>query len=562
MPIFQVPPNPILDHLHQLHSKLENSGLKDEALADCKTEIEALAAFFNCKTEEAVVFSLLLQMKYNQNTVSVGELLEYLEMKPSAAVCINDLLQVFVSRDWIQPARNVKLHPQTEYEFSARLVSCVTMNDWSLMEKKFTPAKTAFQLLDQFSQEFKMKKRKKLPTESITPVCNSLIKASPNNSLSKYIRKEKIKGNTLPMFLKLCLDFYNGKSGVNIKGLADDFFARQEDRYCFMREFEEATHVFLTKGLLSKSEEDFFSSDDYYEFTDKLIQVIDPKLTKKTKLSKCKLLDQKDPATIEKVDLVFQPEQQEAVEKLNHLLMPGAFQKMMDRFRQKNMKPGISILLYGNPGTGKTETVYQLARSTGRLMLMADASKIRDKWVGETEKNIRELFVEYRKMKTECAEVPILLFNEADAVLGKRRAVNDRGDQMENSLQNILLEELENFEGIFVATTNMETNFDKAFDRRFLYKIQFENPGLESVRSIWKSKFPEMDDSFIKVLAENFSLTGAQIENIRKKSLVDFLLETDFVPDLDYYKKLAREETNLRNPSGGNRGKIGFNRVE
>ena len=151
MPTFQVPPNPILDHLYELHLKLENSALSDEALAECRPEIEALSAFFTCKEEEAVVFSLLLQMKYNQSPTSIGELLEYLGMKPSAAVCINDLLQVFVSRDWIHPGRNVKLYPQTEYDFSARLVSCVTMNDWSMMEKKFTPAKTAFQLLDQFA---------------------------------------------------------------------------------------------------------------------------------------------------------------------------------------------------------------------------------------------------------------------------------------------------------------------------------------------------------------------------------------------------------------------------
>lgn len=561
MPIFQVPTNPILDHLDELYSKLEDSGLSDEILADCKTEIDALSAFFNCKPEEVVVFSLLLQMKYNQTTTSVGELLDYLGMKPSAAVCINDLLQVFVTRDWIQPSRNVKLYPKTEYEFSARLVSCVTNNDWSLMQKKFTPAKTAFQLLDQFHQEYRVWKRKKLPAESLVPVVTELLKVSPDNSLSKYLRKEKIKGNDILMLLKLCLDFYNGKSGFGIKSMADDFFSKQEARYHFMRDFEDETHVFIKKGLLKKSEEEFFSSDDYFDFTDKLVQIVDPKAPVKNKLSKCKLLEQKNPDKIAPVELIFQPEQQAAVEKIRELLMPKPFEKMTERFRQINMKPGVTILLYGGPGTGKTETVFQIARLTGRVMLAADASKIRDKWVGETEKNIRELFVEYRKMKNECTLAPILLFNEADAVLGRRRAVNDRGDQMENSLQNIILEELENFEGIFIATTNMESNLDKAFDRRFLYKMNFDNPGTDAIRAIWKTKFPAMEQSFIDALSEEFLLTGAQIENVRKKSLVDFLLDADFVPTLDYYKKLAKEEMNFRNEGGKNRSKIGFNRV-
>jgi SpoVK/Ycf46/Vps4 family AAA+-type ATPase len=133
---------------------------------------------------------------------------------------------------------------------------------------------------------------------------------------------------------------------------------------------------------------------------------------------------------------------------------------------------------------------------------------------------------------------------------------------MENSLQNIILEELENFEGIFIATTNMESNLDKAFDRRFLYKMNFDNPGMDAIRAIWKTKFPNLEQGFIDVLSKEFSLTGAQIENIRKKSLVDFLMNADLIPDLDYYRKLAQEEINFRNEGGKNRSKIGFNRLD
>jgi SpoVK/Ycf46/Vps4 family AAA+-type ATPase len=239
-------------------------------------------------------------------------------------------------------------------------------------------------------------------------------------------------------------------------------------------------------------------------------------------------------------------------------LQPDHFNKFTSRFRAKGMKAGVSILLYGKPGTGKTETVLQLSRATGRSLLTADASKIRDKWVGETEKNIRQLFQEYRKSVKGSKQCPILLFNEADAVFGVRRKVNDRGDQMENSLQNILLEELENFEGIFIATTNMETNFDSAFDRRFLYKFKFDIPSSEATKAIWGNKFPNMDKGMIAVLSDEFKLTGAQIENIRKKTEVDLILHEDIHHDLSYFQKLAKEELRLQRNADSVYRSIGF----
>jgi SpoVK/Ycf46/Vps4 family AAA+-type ATPase len=189
------------------------------------------------------------------------------------------------------------------------------------------------------------------------------------------------------------------------------------------------------------------------------------------------------------------------------------------------MSSGVNILLFGGPGTGKTETVYQLARNTQRMILSADASKIRSKWVGETEKNTRQLFEQYRELMNEQAHAPILLFNEADAILGKRSSTDNRVDQMENAMQNILLEELEKFEGIFMATTNLEATLDDAFDRRFLYKFKFEKPGSDARLKLWQSKFPGLKKSILQALNDEFDLTGAQIENIRKKKAIDQVLE-------------------------------------
>ena len=118
-----------------------------------------------------------------------------------------------------------------------------------------------------------------------------------------------------------------------------------------------------------------------------------------------------------------------------------------------------------------------------------------------------------------------LLFNEADAVLGIRQEYAQKSvDKMENSIQNIILQEMETLEGIMIATTNLTCNLDKAFERRFIYKIEFERPTLEAKRQIWKAMIPSLSDDFAMSLAKEYDLSGGQIENVARKRAVEVIL--------------------------------------
>jgi SpoVK/Ycf46/Vps4 family AAA+-type ATPase len=120
--------------------------------------------------------------------------------------------------------------------------------------------------------------------------------------------------------------------------------------------------------------------------------------------------------------------------------------------------------------------------------LLVDISEIRDKYVGESEKRLKAVFETYRNSIKHFEQVPILLFNESDALIGKRINVNNSVDQMNNAMQNIILQELEDFRGILMATTNLTSNLDEAFERRFLFKIKYAKPSMGAKKSIWKSK--------------------------------------------------------------------------
>lgn len=140
-------------------------------------------------------------------------------------------------------------------------------------------------------------------------------------------------------------------------------------------------------------------------------------------------------------------------------------------------------------------------------------------WFGESEKIIKRIFTDYKAFAKECERTPILLFNEADAIISKRRGIrNSAVSQTENTIQNILLEELENFEGILIATTNLASNLDNAFERRFLFKIRFNKPHNSIRAKIWKLKMPYLSIQDCDLLAEKFDFSGGQIDNVLRKS--------------------------------------------
>ena len=220
------------------------------------------------------------------------------------------------------------------------------------------------------------------------------------------------------------------------------------------------------------------------------------------------------------------------------------YKNIVKQLKAANLPSGIVSLLYGYPGTGKTATVYEISKLTKRDVLQVDIASIRDKYVGESEKRLKAIFEEYERAKEELKHTPILLFNEADALIGQRLSTESSVDVMNNAMQNILLEELEKFDGIFFATTNLIDNMDGAFDRRFLYKVEFSKPSSQTRSKIWKAKLPQLSDEAIKSIA-SYDLSGGQIENVSRKYMLDTILNLKSF-DIEALKKLCENESNFK----------------
>jgi len=252
--------------------------------------------------------------------------------------------------------------------------------------------------------------------------------------------------------------------------------------------------------------------------------------------------------------LFYNKREGELVEKLVSLLRPDNFKSVEARLSAKGMRTGFACLFYGKPGTGKTETVNMIARKTGRDVMLVDIAATKSCWFGESEKQIKKVFDKYKTYIKVNELAPILLFNEADAVISKRKDIGRSNvAQTENAIQNIILQEMENFTGILIATTNLTQNLDNAFERRFIYKIEFEKPVLEARIKIWKIQLPELDDVQAEILARRFDFTGGEIENIARKRTVDSIIDGGAL-SLDTIIKYCEDEK-LNRDTGG---RIGF----
>ncbi len=270
-----------------------------------------------------------------------------------------------------------------------------------------------------------------------------------------------------------------------------------------------------------------------------------------------KLLIKSD--SIKAKKLFYSEQNQKEIDRLKNALKDETLNKIQERLGEQGLPTGVAVLLYGAPGTGKTESVLQIARETGRHVVHVDISEAKSAWFGESEKRVKKIFTSYKNVCETCQKkgekIPILLFNEADAIISKRK--NDTSGnvaQTENAIQNIILEELENLKGIFVATTNLAGNMDGAFERRFLFKVKFENPSIESKTCIWKDKLSWLDESQAKAFAADYDFSGGQIDNIVRKIAMNEVISGERPAMAEIHEMCKGEKIEAEN-SGR---KIGF----
>jgi SpoVK/Ycf46/Vps4 family AAA+-type ATPase len=213
----------------------------------------------------------------------------------------------------------------------------------------------------------------------------------------------------------------------------------------------------------------------------------------------------------------FNAERQQLVDLLGDERLRSYF----GRLEAGGMLPGLQVMLTGAPGTGKTELVRQMARQSKRNLLIVRLEETRDKFFGENEKNISRLFAELNATARAMPRLPIILFNEADSFFYARANRGNNLENLENSIVTLFLNELERFEGILFATTNYTASMDKAYDRRWAFKLNVPTPDT-AVRQLLVNKlFKDFAPAeALNRIAAKHPFTPAQLNNVYRKLIL------------------------------------------
>ena len=356
------------------------------------------------------------------------------------------------------------------------------------------------------------------------------------------------------LFYLVCNDFVNNSDRTTeIDETLTDLYENPKERMVVARAIMEETHPLQKSELIEKQAASFFTEAEV-ALTEKGKQIFlgeDYDLFAKNKEKNSRLLT--PVSKIAEKQMFYDPELASELDFLRNSLMEENLQKLRKRLENKKLVRGISAIFYGLPGTGKTETALQIAKATGRSVYHVDISASKSCWFGESEKLIKKIFTDYQQMCETEPLSPILLFNEVDAIFSKRKETGYSSvDQTENTMQNILLEEVERLDGILIATTNLVENLDSAFERRFTFKIKFGKPSVEAKKLIWKSKLETLSDEEAQKLAQTFDLSGGEIDNIVRKVIMEEVLH-DTPPTFRVIESFCRNEKILSQD-----GKIGF----
>ena len=502
-----------IEHVVEL---AEDSKLSKEFMKKAKAEIQLLAKSYGITERQAVLFCVC--MEKGPRRVDYDDLASFLNLNKISVLSYASDIDALVRRRLLK-FRDVK--DEDDFDIPTVVIRCLKHNEvYELPKRTGLDCAELFELLNQWFEDLDD------DAISLRELQEELQKLFDDNKQVGFVHKLReyyLSENEEALVAFFCHCLVN-------KDVDDIRFGQLEDLFDTKAEFNKAKarlrsgeHKLMTKKIIEHRCEDGIADTTRYKLTESAKRTLLAEM--KIDASTEKLSDVIDPRTLTQKQLFFPKDIQRQVDELGSFLQPENLQKIQERMKEKGFRNGFACLFYGGSGTGKTETVYQLARQTGRSIMVVDVPRIKSKWVGESEKNIKALFDRYREQVKRAKVTPILLFNEADAIIGIRKnGASSAVDKMENSIQNIILQEMETLDGIMIATTNLQQNLDKAFERRFLYKIKFDKPTVEARAHIWHSMIPELSEMDVHTLASKYDFSGGQIENIARHYAIDAIL--------------------------------------
>ena len=540
----------LLYHMEKVVEELKDSQLSKEFFKKAAPHIRYVSKKLDMTQEQSVLMSLFID-KSDHNPIYISELTEYMKCRTVRIIRYMPDIDELERRGLVRCSRSER---RLSYRVPIEVINAFKNNE------NYIPRNihdlTCSDLFAELQDIFMERDDCELTYEGTVEKVKYLLECNRHLVFTSRILSYRFDDDDLCLLILFCHLFVNNTDD-RIRFHDIEFLYKDTRRFSRLKcRLQCEEHILQEEKLIEFSGEDGFKDRDTFKMTSEAKSFLFPELKIPSMDNDKKRGDMIRHEDISPKQLFYDKSITAQIQELGGLLDEKHYKDVCSRLKANGFRSGFTCLFYGAPGTGKTETVLQLARQTGRDIVQVNVSEIKSMWVGESEKNIKNLFDLYRQKVKEMAIAPILLFNEADAIIGKRQEGAERAvDKMENSIQNIILQEMESLEGILIATTNLAQNMDKAFERRFLYKIKFTKPTLEARTAIWKSMIPSLSEEIAHALANKYDFSGGQIENIARHYAIDNILHGAKAGEL---ATLTEHCDNERLEKDGIKRRIGF----
>ena len=547
-----------IDNFEILVEAVENCELKESFIEQYREYIYAVCDVLKLTDQEVIMLCPFL--KNSDKIYDFGDIAKFYNCSSMRIVCYTSALKALYKKGYIKKER----HPGKEgFKVSYDALETISQgrsledgapgNELSPMEfmKRLN---AVFESARRRSYDFETGRRCNIEGSSVDDEVMILLRNNTHLNISCRILDMPISKLDKTILLYFCTEaVWDNSMNIDCDAMKRIF---DSDGLFAYREILAGEHELAKRGLIEVvTEEGMFGEGDELSLTETaqndLLKPDFNFVQKKKGKSFHNVL--KSESIVEK-SLFFGEKNKASLDTLKELLDEKRLVDIRQQLHFKGWGLAFTCLFYGAPGTGKTESVLQLARETGRDIMQVDISSVRTKWYGETEKLVKKVFTDYKDFVAQSEKTPILLFNEADAILSVRTELgvdSTSCTKTENAIQNILLQEMETLDGILIATTNLTNNLDAAFERRFLYKIKFEKPDIEAKGEIWRSLMPSLTKEDAQILASEFDFSGGEISNIARKCFINELLFNQST-SLEQIKATCGQEKLIK------RTKIGF----
>jgi DNA polymerase III delta prime subunit len=532
----------LLAAIEQIVDKAKGTGLSAEFFRKADRYIRYVSEVMELTKEQSVMLALFVDNSCDTD-ITISSFGEYLGCRTSRLLRYMNDIDVLEKRELIRGRHS---HDDVTYRVPVELIEALKRNE-KYVPKDYTGL-TCVELFGELANIFDMRENKELRYGDMVKKIDDLFCC---NSNLEYVQKVKSYGfsERTRMLLILFTHLFVNNSDDNVGWHDLEFMHDGRATWISVKNrLSSGNHPLLEANIIENNNDGGFGDRNSFRMTNKAKNELFGELNLTSMNKRSKRGDIVRYEDIVPKALFYNEKNKAQVEELASLLDDEKYNQIRSRMKDTGFRCAFTCLLYGAPGTGKTETVLQLARQTGRDIMQVNISQIKSMWVGESEKNIKQVFDNYRAMVNDSQTTPILLFNEADAIIGKRQEGTLRSvDKMENSIQNIILQEMEMLDGILIATTNLAQNMDKAFERRFLYKIKFDKPTVEARTSMWREMIPVLNEEESRILAGKFDFSGGQIENIARHYTIGKILHgdsEDVVNTLSTYCESEKLESN------------------